>query len=379
MNQLRFAQHATGSVSPQTASIRLSNRIPRHGPSRTRQKKELPVSSQRRIDSSRRNGALSRGPKTPAGKRRSSINSTRHGLLAKCVVLEGESEENLQLLLGKYIDKFTPHDDVELGMVEDMVACYWRLRRAMSIETHLFDRAVVDLSDSGLDSDLGQAWGRLNFSSELTNLYRYQTMLHRMHQRALANFLILRDIGPDDPELPSEPSPISGHSAKPSAPPPPTGPQAVQSPERKRPRAQSCPDPAPAVKPLEGGRQQNNPAVSGYTTCSVAISGRPSLFQSVGSGVVLADGRPIEPDRLDEVLQTVKATGGEVCYRGEHSANPDAVGHDCHRTGGQDPTKWQSASRNEGGLHVPALHPCMENTSNFSCNLSEAEYTSKRR
>jgi hypothetical protein len=39
-------------------------------------------------------------------------------------------------------------------------------------------RLIGRSSDSVLDSDFGQVWGRLNFSSELTDLYRYQTMLH---------------------------------------------------------------------------------------------------------------------------------------------------------------------------------------------------------
>ena len=95
-----------------------------------------------RIKASRRNGARSRGPKTPAGKSRSSANAIRHGLLAKCVVLGNESQENFQDLLGRYLDKFAPLDGVEFGMIEEMIASYWRLRRAMAIERYLFDQAL---------------------------------------------------------------------------------------------------------------------------------------------------------------------------------------------------------------------------------------------
>ena len=40
---------------------------------------------------SRANGARSRGPKTPEGKARSARNSLNHGLLARAILLEGES------------------------------------------------------------------------------------------------------------------------------------------------------------------------------------------------------------------------------------------------------------------------------------------------
>jgi hypothetical protein len=223
------------------------------------------MSSQRRIDASKRNGARSRGPKTPAGKRRSSINATRHGLLAKCVVLDGESEPQFLLLLAQHQDKFAPRDDIEFGMIEDMAACYWRLRRAMAMEKCLLDEAV----DKSLDSDgipnLGKAWDQVGDSPKLLHLHRYQVMLNRMHHRALANLLMLRNLFPDDADLPIEPSPISGHSAAtpaspepaiPSAPLPSDTPAALPSPP------QSSKSPAkPRHHPREWGYPVRYPHV----------------------------------------------------------------------------------------------------------------------
>ena len=107
------------------------------------------MSSQRRIAASRRNGARSQGPKTAAGKHRSSENAIRHGLLAKRVVLENESKENFQILLNQYLERFDPRDGVEFGMIEEMVASYWRLHRAFMIEKHLFDRALHNHDGTG--------------------------------------------------------------------------------------------------------------------------------------------------------------------------------------------------------------------------------------
>jgi hypothetical protein len=46
----------------------------------------------------------------------------------------------------------------------------------------------------------------LAISSALNPLYRYETRLHRIYRRTLYNLALLRE-----PELPKEPSPISGH------------------------------------------------------------------------------------------------------------------------------------------------------------------------
>src|SRR6202521_3109250 len=95
------------------------------------------MSSLRRLLASRANGARSLGPETPEGKCRSSQNATRHGLLSDCVVLPCESREGFDGLLAQHIQRFGPLDGVEFGMVEEMAASYWRLRRSWAIENSL--------------------------------------------------------------------------------------------------------------------------------------------------------------------------------------------------------------------------------------------------
>jgi hypothetical protein len=102
-----------------------------------------------------------------------------------------------------------------------MAACYWRLRRAMAMEKCLLDEALDKSLDSHAIPNLGKVWDQIGDSPKLLHLHRYQVMLNRMHHRALSNLLMLRDMFPDDAELPIEPSPISGHSAATPPPDPP--------------------------------------------------------------------------------------------------------------------------------------------------------------
>ena len=166
------------------------------------------MSSLRRINSSRANGARSQGPVTPEGKDRASANALRHGLLAECVVLENESNECFDDLVTQHIQRFAPADGVEFAMVEEMAAANWRMRRAWAIENRLMDKAIANQPPGDDLSRLADAFSQLAASPELSLLHRYEARLHRIYQRALDKLLILRE-----PELPSEPSPISEQSA----------------------------------------------------------------------------------------------------------------------------------------------------------------------
>jgi hypothetical protein len=164
------------------------------------------MSSLRRVQSSKANGALSKGPSTPAGKERSSLNALRHGLCAKCIVLDHESNENFLILLQQHVDRFQPANEVEVGMLEEMCAAYWRQRRAWAIETALLDKQIALQPGETATDRMAAAFDRLAASPTLPLLHRYEARQHTMYQRALRTFIMLRAV-----RNPIDPSPISEH------------------------------------------------------------------------------------------------------------------------------------------------------------------------
>jgi hypothetical protein len=165
------------------------------------------MSSEQRIRASRANGALSRGPRTEAGKARSSQNALRHGLLADIVVLKDEPREPFQALWDGYVERFGPLDSVEYGMVEEMAATYWRMRRAWAAEHRMLDKAAQSLPGEAAIDRVVAAFSSLADSSGLGLLHRYETRLHMMFQRAFHNLLLLRRLVPESAPavIPNEP------------------------------------------------------------------------------------------------------------------------------------------------------------------------------
>jgi hypothetical protein len=154
------------------------------------------MSSLRKIQSSKANGALSKGPPTPAGKVRSSLNAVRHGLCAQCIVVEGESRENFLILLQQHIDRFQPAGEVEFGMIEEMCASYWRQRRAWSLETSMFNKQMAILPGGNMMERMAGASDTFAASPSLSLIHRYEGRLHLTYQRALRTLIMLRSIDP---------------------------------------------------------------------------------------------------------------------------------------------------------------------------------------
>jgi hypothetical protein len=181
------------------------------------------MSSSKRILSSRANGARSRGPTSAAGKKASSLNAVRHGLLAQCVVLCNESREGFDAYLDQHIRRYNPIDDVELAIVEEMVVAIWRLRRAWAMETRLLDDAILAREPGDELGRLTGAFTDIASSPALALLHRYEARLHNMRHRALKNIQILRNTPlPNEPSLdPASPAPAPAPTPPATPAPPP--------------------------------------------------------------------------------------------------------------------------------------------------------------
>ena len=104
-----------------------------------------------RAAASRRNGAMSRGPKTPEGKARSAQNALKHGLRAqKFVVVGDERAQDFAALEAALADELAP-DGALQGLLAGRIArAAWRLERAERIEAELFARHADRDRDLGL-------------------------------------------------------------------------------------------------------------------------------------------------------------------------------------------------------------------------------------
>ena len=112
--------------------------------------------SQKQLEANRQNALKSTGPKTPEGKALVALNPIKHGLLSKEVLLAHEDENSLVELGKRLRHQLAPVGELEIMLVDRIIAAFWRLRRILRIEKDLVDKKVSEEIDK-IDR---RAWGR---------------------------------------------------------------------------------------------------------------------------------------------------------------------------------------------------------------------------
>ena len=114
----------------------------------------------------------STGPRTPAGKDRSSQNARTHGLSSLTsifVLLDGEDPNEWVQLVDDLNHEFQPASRTEHILVNDMAQSHWLTQRAINLQTsHIEDPKALAL------------------------YLRYQTTHHRAYFRALKQLMALQ-------------------------------------------------------------------------------------------------------------------------------------------------------------------------------------------
>jgi hypothetical protein len=108
-------------------------------------------SSPAKIAANRQNSRKSTGPKTERGKRNSRFNATRHGILAKHVVLPRnewiENPREFRQLLDALCDEFKPVGVAEMHKVEEYALCMLRAQRAARFESATIRKNFWETTD----------------------------------------------------------------------------------------------------------------------------------------------------------------------------------------------------------------------------------------
>jgi hypothetical protein len=110
----------------------------------------VPVSNARAA-ASRKNGAKSRGPKSPEGKARSARNALKHGLRAeKYLVLLHEDGGEFARLEAALVAELAPEGALQSVLARRVARAAWRLIRADRLEAEVFAERSYGAASPGL-------------------------------------------------------------------------------------------------------------------------------------------------------------------------------------------------------------------------------------
>jgi hypothetical protein len=156
------------------------------------------MATQKQIEANRRNAQKSSGPRTPEGRAAVRLNGVKHGLTARTLVLEGESEADFKDLLDSLEAEHQPATPTEQALVQQLAMAAWRLRRAYHMEAGFMNLQLIDTRDSAENdyTNLENA-DRLALAIEgrahtLNILNRHEARLERSFYRALHELQRLR-------------------------------------------------------------------------------------------------------------------------------------------------------------------------------------------
>jgi hypothetical protein len=105
------------------------------------------MTSFRQIEANRRNALKSTGPKTEFGKQASRCNAVRHGLTAETVIAALEDAEDYKAFEAAVTADYDAQSAVERELVLRLASVLWRLRRATTMETGLFEIQAAHAHD----------------------------------------------------------------------------------------------------------------------------------------------------------------------------------------------------------------------------------------
>jgi hypothetical protein len=100
--------------------------------------------SEKQLAANRANAQKSCGPKSEAGKRRSSLNALRHGLTAQVTIMTQADREALEKFSRGIVAELAPETDMERQLAQSIATFQFRINRIAALEDNLFALGRVE-------------------------------------------------------------------------------------------------------------------------------------------------------------------------------------------------------------------------------------------
>jgi hypothetical protein len=152
------------------------------------------MSTPSRIEINRANAQHSTGPKTPEGKKQSSLNALRHGLTGQIVVMPAEDLQAYQQHLKSFTDEYQPTGATEANLVQALADTSWRLNRVAALETNLLTLSIANTVGDQVQDAFAIVSALEAQSKALSNLSLHSQRLSRQFERTVIQLRDLQQI-----------------------------------------------------------------------------------------------------------------------------------------------------------------------------------------
>jgi hypothetical protein len=138
----------------------------------------------------------STGPRTAAGKQRSSQNALRHGLTAACAVLPSEDRAAYDEHCRGFFNEYQPATPTETQLTQELADTSWRFKRIPLLESELFSQSPNPQTLIPMLATLGLHYARLSrqFQKAVDALREIQAERRREQERDLKRAAALLEI-----------------------------------------------------------------------------------------------------------------------------------------------------------------------------------------
>jgi hypothetical protein len=129
---------------------------------------------------------LSTGPRTEAGKAKSSLNAVKTGLTGRTVLLPSEDAEAYETHLLQYLEAFAPVGARETELVQSLADTQWRLNRIPSLENGIFALGRLRCGELFRETpELLDTYVLEHEAKQFANLHRQESRLRRYYGQDL--------------------------------------------------------------------------------------------------------------------------------------------------------------------------------------------------